>query len=313
MIPKISVIIPVYNTEKYLKRCIESVLVQTFKEYEVILINDGSTDKSRDICNEYANNFENIKVINKLNGGPSDTRNVGIKNSNCEYIYFLDSDDYIIPECLEILYNNLILNNADLSCGNFSFFDDDKLCVNTISKERLKKYSGRSACNQLLYGREFYTSSCNILIKNKIAKDNLFPIGKYHEDEMTTFKYLLASLVVVKTNIRTYYYYQRESSIMHSYGQQVRDEILAGDYYIEFFKYLDGNLLKAAQCKKYFLYSSTIENYPLIKEKDPKLYMKVIKYLKKNSWSIILDIYAPLSIKRKALKYILKKRIKYPV
>ena len=304
---KISVIIPVYNVEKYLERCIDSVLRQTFEAYEILLIDDGATDASGMICDEYASKYANITVIHKANKGLSDARNVGIDKAKGEYIYFLDSDDYIIPKCLEILYSNIKECDAELSCGGFGLFDDEHPADDTIvGKNKLLKCTGEKACIELLYGKEFYTSSCNILIKTSIAKENLFQVGKYHEDEMTTFRYFLDSSLVVKTSARTYYYYQREGSIMHSFGQPIIDEALAGDYYIKVCTQKDKKLEKPALCKKFFLYVEIIENYPHIKEENPEFYRKLIEYVKKNIMSILVDFRAPWSIKKIALKYIIK-------
>ena len=303
----ISVVVPIYNVERYLNRCIDSLLEQTLKEFEILLIDDGSTDSSGTICDDYASKYKNIRVIHKENTGVSDTRNVGIANAKGDYIFFLDSDDYIIPDCLEILYTNMMECKADLSCGSFGFFDDRNPVDNSvITDSKLLKCSGEKACMLLLYGKDFYTSSCNILIKKEIAKKNLFPIGKYHEDELTTFRYFLDSSIIIKTNINTYFYYQREGSIMHSIGQPIIDEALAGDNYVDVCKNINKKFLKAALCKKYFLYISVIENYPEIKQDNPEFYKKLINYIKDNSCSILFDCKAPLSIKKLALKHIIK-------
>lgn len=308
---EVSVIIPVYNVEKYLNRCINSVLMQTFKNYEILLIDDGSTDTSGIICDNYAFKYSNIKVIHKSNKGLSDTRNVGIEKCVGDYVYFLDSDDYIIPECLEVLYTNAINNNADLSCGSFGFFDDNHpVKSRNLHSNKFLKCKGENACVALLYGKNFYTSSCNILIRKNIAKANLFPIGKYHEDEMTTFKYFLDSKIVVKTNLDTYYYYQREGSIVHSVGQAVMDEALAADNYVIICGKINSKFRKASLCKKYYLYINIIENYPHIEQDKPEFYNKLINYIRRASLDILRDFQAPLSIKKKALKYLIKNNLK---
>lgn len=302
---KISVVVPVYNVEKYLKRCIESILLQTYKDYEIILVNDGSTDKSGEICNNYVEKYSNIRVINKSNKGLSDTRNVGIRYSRGEYIFFLDSDDYIVPNCLEVLYRNMVNNNAELSCGSFGFFDDNvELLLLQEENSYVRVDSGINACIMLLYGKRYYTSSCNILIKKDIAEKNLFPVGKYHEDEMTTFRYFLDASKVVITSLITYYYYQREGSIMHTFGQPVIDEMLVADYYLSYCKNKGKNILSAAKCRKYCLYKDIIDNYPVIKEKKPEMYRKINSFLKGYAINIILDIKAPFNIKKRAIKYL---------
>lgn len=304
MIPKISVVVPVYNVESYLGRCVDSILEQTYQDFEIILVNDGSTDSSGKLCDSYAERYSIIKAIHKENKGPSDTRNVGIKSARGEYIYFLDSDDYIIRECLEILYKNAINGNADLSCGDFGFFDDEHpVKAKEPVANNILKCNGKKACLDLLYGKKFYTSSCNMLIRSDIARNNLFPTGKYHEDEMTTFRYFLAASNVVKTKTNTYYYYQRQGSIMHSSGQQVFDEALAGDYYVDTCKEIDQKLLNAALCKKYFLYMEILENYPQLMQENPMFHRKLMEYVQENVCEILLDRHVPLSIKKRAWKY----------
>ena len=119
--PMISVIVPVYNAEKYLKECIRSILNQTIQNLELILVNDGSTDGSGYICDEYINKDNRIKVIHKENGGVSSARNMGISEATGEYFTFVDSDDYLEPNALEILYNDIIIYNADISCALHAF------------------------------------------------------------------------------------------------------------------------------------------------------------------------------------------------
>lgn len=150
-----------------------------------------------------------------------------------------------------------------------------------------------------------------MLIKAEIAKNNLFPLGKFHEDEMTTFRYLLVAEKVVRTNINTYYYYQREGSIMHSFGQRVLDEIAAGDNYVDECKKrgLSIKFQKAALCRKYYLYMIAIENYPELKDYKPETYLKVSKYLNNNAISILLDRHVPFSLKKEVVKYALRRGV----
>lgn len=311
MNPIISVIIPVYNVENYLRCCVDSVLAQTFQEYEILLVDDGSKDSSGKICDDYAQNNNKICVIHKSNQGPSHTRNVGIENAKGEYVYFLDSDDYIIPECLEILYANIVKYNADLSCGSFRVSDvQHPIITKAFKTGKITKRNGKEACRLLLYGKDYYTSSCNILIKTDIARKQPFPVGKFHEDEMTTFRYFLEASLIVKTNIATYYYYQREGSIMHTFGQPVIDEAEAGDYYVEVCGRINKELLKAALCKKFFLYVEIIENYPQIQYTNNDLYDHLISYIKKKQASILFDADTPFYIKKIILKHLTKKKTK---
>lgn len=129
---KISIIVPVYNTEKYLHKCVDSILAQTFPDFEILLVNDGSTDSSRQICESYANKDSRIKVFNKENEGVSSARNVGIENAKGEWITFVDSDDWINERTLEVAIKQAMCNDADICCYDFRVIDKDKeVCVHT--------------------------------------------------------------------------------------------------------------------------------------------------------------------------------------
>jgi glycosyltransferase involved in cell wall biosynthesis len=130
----ISVIIPVYNVEKYLRECVDSVLSQTYKSYEIILVDDGSTDGSGEICDEYIDGHSQVKVIHKANGGLSDARNTGLKNAKGEYVYFLDSDDYIVPDAFQKLINISIKEQSDFVFFDASSFLDENSSLIYASK-----------------------------------------------------------------------------------------------------------------------------------------------------------------------------------
>ena len=115
----ISVVVPIYNVEKYLKTCIETIIKQTYKNIEIILVNDGSTDNSLQICNEFKEKEKRIKVINKKNGGLSDARNIGLKKAKGKYICFIDSDDFINEKYIEELHSLIIKNNAQIAICSF--------------------------------------------------------------------------------------------------------------------------------------------------------------------------------------------------
>ena len=174
----ISVIIPVYNVEKYLCECIDSVLGQTYQDYEVILVDDGSTDSSGTICDKYAETNSRIKVIHRKNGGLSEARNTGFDAANGEYIYFLDSDDYIRADALERMHEASKKTNADIYFFEAEVFYDDKENVdNSVLYERKSDYgtiSSGKAAKKMMLENEFYTVVYlhlyrkQFLIENKI-------------------------------------------------------------------------------------------------------------------------------------------------
>lgn len=200
--PKITVIIPVYNTAKYLREAIDSILNQTFKEIEVIAINDGSTDNCLDILNEYALNDNRVKVYSQENKGLSLTRNFGLDNSRGDYIYFFDSDDILLPLALEELYNKCEKDNLD-----FCFFDADLLYednVDNIYYDYLrchllddKIYTGIEITKSLLDIRMFRASACLYLVRRDYWKNlNIYFHNTIHEDELfTSLLYLQAKRI----------------------------------------------------------------------------------------------------------------------
>lgn len=209
---KISVIIPIYNVEKYIKQCLESVLNQTYKNLEIILVNDGTKDSSMEIIEEYLLD-ERIIVINKENGGLSSARNYGLEKVTGEYIYFLDSDDWLEENTLEILINNS--NDVDIVRGNFYYYDEIK------NTKILPKF--KLEYNKNLEAKFLLQDGVEIMVWNKlyrtsfIKKNNLkFVEGIIHEDEEFTFKtYMLNPKVEYLEKVTYNYRINRANSIMN--------------------------------------------------------------------------------------------------
>jgi glycosyltransferase involved in cell wall biosynthesis len=216
--PQVSIIVPVYNTGTYLKKCIDSIIAQTYASFELIIVDDGSTDASPQICDDYAKQDKRVKVIHKKNGGLSDARNVGINNSIGEYILFIDSDDWISANMIEELYNNSRKYDADMVISNY-------LCVNESGNDEgyYKLYidfmviSGREAISKLYDPNQvYYIIMCAKLIKRKLFDNLRFRVGTVNEDELLTHHLLDKCNKIVCLPQRHYYYYQRPNSIMHT-------------------------------------------------------------------------------------------------
>ena len=213
--PQISVIVPVYNVEKYLSRCIDSILAQTFTDFELILIDDGSPDNCGKICDEYAAKDKRIKVIHKKNGGLSDARNIGIDNSRCEYLTFIDSDDWIATDYLLIMYQNMIEYDVDISAVNLHKEYNSKFEKPCEIQEGL--YEGIESL-KFLYEKEssmYADVACAKLYKKKLFQKIRYPIGKIHEDAYTTYKLYFNAKKVYFSKSDLYFYYQRNDSIMN--------------------------------------------------------------------------------------------------
>ena len=211
----ISVIVPIYNVEKYLERCVKSIEIQTYKDFEIILVDDGSTDGSSKICDDLCCEYSNIVVIHKENGGLSDARNKGIENASGEYLVFIDSDDYIKSDMLEVLYSNLEKYDADISVCYFNYVDELGKDLSPKNEAmRVDVLSGEEAIADL---DKVFVTACNKLYKKAVFNGVAFPYGKFHEDEYVIHRILYNARKIVVTNERLYFYVQHKDSIMGDY------------------------------------------------------------------------------------------------
>ncbi|HFI2660116.1 TPA: glycosyltransferase family 2 protein [Streptococcus suis] len=222
--PLISIIVPVYNVENYLDECIRTVLAQTYSNWELLLINDGSTDSSGTICDDYAKGDERIRVIHKNNGGLSDARNAGIDNCTGEYITFLDSDDGIREDFLETCLTTAIQHDVDIVIGHFFIWDENQQTfyyfVEQSQKDTIELISAQEALNRQVVWKNFNTAPF-VVAWGKVFKATLFntirfPKGKVFEDEYTIHKALLKSDSVALINKEFYMYRRHGNSIMTS-------------------------------------------------------------------------------------------------
>lgn len=214
----ISVIVPVFNVEKYINQCIDSILNQTYHDIEIILVDDGSTDSSGKICDEYQKKDNRIIVIHKSNGGLSSARNAGVEIATGEYISFIDSDDWVENDFLESLYNCCIMYQAEIAvCRIQKRVEENQ---ETQEYENFTEcWSGRLAVENRVLKEKIYciqTSVWNKLYSREIIKDMSFPEGKYYEDIVYSTQAMLNSERVAYTNDALYNYRQdRPGSIMN--------------------------------------------------------------------------------------------------
>ena len=202
----ISIIVPVYNVENYLGKCVESILNQTFKDFELILVDDGSSDKSGVMCDQYKEQDKRIKVVHKENGGLSSARNAGLEVAEGEYIGFIDSDDWIMPDMYQFLYDMAIISNADIAQCGFRKVDEEgyEYGEDSVSKSFVtKQYTGQEAIKQL-YGKT-QDKEINFLTWNKLYRSTLFSNlhfseGKNNEDVIMTSKILTRIDIAVVNN-----------------------------------------------------------------------------------------------------------------
>lgn len=223
---EISVIIPIYNVASYLCHCIDSISLLDNNETEVILVNDGSIDESGLICDAYLKKYKNIRVIHKLNGGLSDARNVGTEVSQGEYIFYLDSDDWIIPDAIEIMHQFAVKNDCDVVQGGFYYAFNDHLEFDNRwfeSTETPFILTRHQAMAELVKNNFVKNFAWGKLYKTSIAKRHKFPLGKYYEDSY--WQHLIINEVerygVIPKPL--YYYRQRRDSISGMASERLLD------------------------------------------------------------------------------------------
>lgn len=215
MEPLVSVIVPVYKVEPYLRKCVDSILGQTYKNIEVILVDDGSPDNCGAICEEYAEMDERVKVIHKPNGGLSDARNAGMRASHGEYLMFVDSDDLLVTDSVEYLYSILKTNDADISVGGRERFDDNERIIDADFsgvKELCVMDSAEAMRHMFRHGCAAWAR----LYKREVHIEVEFPVGEINEDEAIVLRLLNKCSNVVRTNRIVYRYRCRTESITTS-------------------------------------------------------------------------------------------------
>lgn len=219
MATEISIIVPVYNLENYLPKCIDSILAQTFSKFELILINDGSTDNSGEICDKYAINDSRIKVVHKDNGGVASSRNTGLEIAEGKYIGFVDNDDYINEHMFETLYNNAIIHSADIVICDYIDVNEGEYQDTSISHSNYntEHYSNIKALNEL-----YTNNNVTFLVPwNKLYKKSVFEDIKYKEgiscdDETVAHKIFYESKKITYIHVALYYYVKRIGSITNT-------------------------------------------------------------------------------------------------
>lgn len=215
--PQLSVIVPVYKVEPYLQKCIDSILNQTFRELELILVDDGSPDRCPEICDEAARSDDRVVVIHRENAGLSAARNAGISAARGDYIGFVDSDDYIAPEMYQMLYDAATRNNAQMAVCNYAYVDIRGGVLqgwpSPIKKaevldhvQMLDRLGGE--------GSWYYITAWNRLYRRELFENIRFPFGRLHEDEYVVHYLYWACERIAILPEKLYYYVQRDGSIM---------------------------------------------------------------------------------------------------
>lgn len=290
--PKVSIIVPIYNVAPYLSKCIDSILGQSFEDFECILVNDGSTDNSGEICDKYSKADNRIKVIHKENGGLSSARNAGLDVATGDYIGFIDSDDYIHRDFISILLNAMLTYNTEVSvCEFLDVSDDDDFSVTktdiTCPPPRICPIKEAFSDNEIWHHID---SVCNKLFRRDLFDNARFPCGLINEDTYIKPEIYSKVTSIAFIDYPLYYYYHSPNSILRSdFSLKKLDLIVATAHNIDFFlkikepQALENELIHLF--RYYFLYVfkalaiTDKENGKLITKKYKKIYNKYFIHL----------------------------------
>lgn len=290
MIPEISVIVPVYKVEAYLPRCVESLMSQTYKDFEIILVDDGSPDTCPVMCDAYAKKYSNIHALHKENGGLSDARNAGMTAAKGEYVTFVDSDDYVHPAYLEMLMQG-IRQGADFSvCGFTEVYDGNGIEDLDTSRISAACVNAKEGLVEILYQGFHDVSAWGILLPASLARKYPFPKGKLFEDLYTNYKFYLAAETVAFIRVPLYYYYQRKGSIMGRRNEAfIHDLIESSDQLVEACRGKGALIEQAAMNKQFSNYCRLILQTSDLKKKYPNQYRRIVTTLKEERMAVLMD------------------------
>ena len=244
--PLVSVIIPVYKTEKYLEKCVRSVMDQTYRNLEIILVDDGSPDGCPKMCDRFADEDERVTVIHKENGGVAMARNDGLKVAAGDYLFFVDSDDIVFSDTIGIMVNAALKNDLDMVCAGCVSIDENEIFEDTISEDMKMKIISRDSAMKYYAAKEW--APWNRLIRSDVHIDIFFPNYCIHEDEAIKFKLIWRCGRIAEINAATYCYRQRTGSITSDEcGINKIDMFYAS---MDNYKWLQEN---CPRCIKYFI------------------------------------------------------------
>lgn len=224
----ISIVVPIYNVEQYLRKCIDSILDQSYKNLEIILVDDGSPDSSGKICDEYAKEDIRVRVIHQENTGLSGARNAGLEIANGKYISFIDSDDWIDSKFIETLYHDMKENNAQIAAPGFCLAYEDGSYVNDSKVDKLTIYNTQEALETFLFNGYLTPCVASKLWDIELWSDVRCPRGKLYEDQYTTYKLLDKTKRITFDPSVKYYYFKRNGSIGHSDFNKKTYDLLDG-------------------------------------------------------------------------------------
>lgn len=305
----ISIIIPVYNVENYLEKCLNSVISQTYKSLEIITVNDGSTDKSLAILQKYKKMDNRIIIVEKKNGGLSDARNVGIETSTGEYLFFLDSDDYLDITAIEKMYNQMKKENDIVICNRYYVYEDKTLKLRFKNNNNTIQMNKEEALNNLLLMKNYDMSATMKLFKSNLFKDIKFPVGKTSEDYYIMYQLFDKANKISYLPEPLYYYFQRNGSISKNktisfdYIEAAKNQM---EYITSKYSKLKKNATYAYSMAYLTIYNKALRSNAQLSKEQINMFKKE---LKKNFRSIIFNNEVSPIRKMQYILFLLSKKI----
>lgn len=292
MKPKISVVLPIYNVEKYLETCVKAMTGQTYQNLEIILVDDGSPDGCPALCDELAKTDERIRVLHKENGGLSDARNAGTQIATGEYITFVDSDDVVTETYVEYLYSLVEKYGCDMSlCTHTVVFEDGKKIPYGDGTDEM--LDAKECLRRMLYHDVIDTSAWAKLYRTDMAREILYPKGKLFEDIGTTYRFFLASGKIACGYQSQYFYMQRQNSIVSGkFNPHKLDLLEMTDKMAEDVEKVYPDLAQAILRRRVYARFSTL-NQMLDADGYRKERDEIISFIKAHKREIMADEHAP--------------------
>lgn len=289
----ISIVVPVFKVEKYLDKCINSILNQTYKNIEVILVDDGSPDNCGKICDNYAKKDKRIKVIHKENGGLSDARNAGIDVANGEFISFIDSDDYIDAEYIELLYNTIKKDKTDIAISSHKVIYESGTILEKATNEQ-SILNPEEVLKRILYDDGIDLSAWAKLYKIELFENIRYPKGRLFEDAATTYKLIDKSKKISINSKSTYNYIIRNNSITNkSFTPNKMHLITSTEEMCNYIKNKYPDLEKASNRRLMYAYLSTLSQLAMSDKKFPEEQKILVNYIKENGNDVLKDENVP--------------------
>lgn len=298
-LPLVSVIVPVFKVEKYLDKCLQSLLAQTYQNCEIVLINDGSPDRCGEICNQYAKKSHKVKYYYKENGGLSDARNYGVDKAQGDWIVFVDSDDYVTADYVEYLISIKNKFRADAACAKIRQVCSDQAPTERYEQTKTFNLSTVETLKRMLYAKELSVSACCKLFPKSLLLEHPFPVGKLYEDLFTTYRIVDECKNIAYGTKQIYFYRRRGESIMHGKVSEknIQDAFDAARSVVDYMEEKHPEILPAAHSRyvrKAFDFMPQILNGTI---QDKLIYRKIKEEMTPHYRIVMQDKEAPWSVK----------------